>query len=211
MPQRQTQNADGRAAARLACLGSQGRRQRAAIVPGAPDKSLLLKALSYQDIRLKMPPTGKLADQQIADFRSWIQMGAFETNSDAAAETNKTGIDFERERNYWAFRPVRDPRRPLSRMRSGSHLQLTVLFLRGSRKRSEARAVRRQALAHRRVTFDLTGLPPTPREIADFLNDQSPHGFEKVVERLLTSRITESAGRVTGWIWCASPKQMATS
>jgi len=89
----------GGAAARLACRALKGGDSGPAIVPGAPDKSLLLKALSYQDIRLKMPPTGKLADEQtVADFRSWIQMGAFETNSDAAAETNKRGIDFERER-----------------------------------------------------------------------------------------------------------------
>lgn len=160
-----------------------------AIVPGAPDQSLLLKALSYQDLRLKMPPTGKLPDEQIADFSSWIQMGASETHSDAAprAET-KRGIDFDRERNYWAFRPVQDPLPPAVKNKDWvtSPIDRFILAKLEEKGLKPAPPADKRSLI-RRVTFDLTGLPPAPDEIADFLNDQSPHGFEKVVDRLLAS------------------------
>jgi hypothetical protein len=58
----------------------------------------------------------------------------------------------------------------------------------------------------RRVTLDLTGLPPTPEEVDAFVNDKSPNAYEKVVDRLLASPRTASAGAVIGWMWRAMPK-----
>src|SRR5262249_51381999 len=69
----------------------------AVIVPGDPEKSLLIQAISYRHLDLKMPPTGRLADEQIADFVEWIKMGAPDPRTSAAepAAAENTSLDVE--------------------------------------------------------------------------------------------------------------------
>ena len=79
------------------------------IVSGDPDGSLLIRAIRYSDLNLKMPPTGKLADEQIRDFEQWVRMGAPDPRSSAPAPAvaEKKGIDLEEGRKFWAFQPIR--------------------------------------------------------------------------------------------------------
>ena len=77
----------------------------AAIVPGKPDESLLLKALNYDS--LEMPPKGKLPATVIADFREWITRGAPDPRRGRAATISK--VDIEAGRNHWAYRPLKKP------------------------------------------------------------------------------------------------------
>ncbi len=152
-----------------------------AIVIGKPEESRLIKAISYTDFNLRMPPTGKLLDETIADFAEWVRRGAEDPRETAfiAPVRLAVGADIERGRKYWAFQPL-----------SGGggtdridELILAKLAAKGLKPAPEAT----RPVWLRRVTFDLTGLPPTPEEVDAFVPDRSPKAFEKVVDRLLAS------------------------
>src|SRR5438046_3004170 len=83
-----------------------------AVTPGDPSRSALVTAISYRNLNLKMPPNGKLSDEQIADFTAWIQMGAPDPRSEESAAPAKKWIDFAEARKFWSFRPVKDPAPP---------------------------------------------------------------------------------------------------
>ena len=150
------------------------------ITPGDPAASLLIAAISYRNPNLKMPPSGKLKDQQIADFTDWIKMGAPDPRGDETApEPAKKGVDFTAARKFWSFQALKRPAPDAS----------IDQFLRAKldEKHLEPAPPADKRTLIRRVTFDLTGLPPTPREVENFLADQSPAAFSKLVERLLAS------------------------
>ncbi|HEX3313688.1 MAG TPA: DUF1549 domain-containing protein, partial [Gemmataceae bacterium] len=159
-----------------------------ALVAGKPSGSLLLKAVRY-DTDLRMPPKGKLAAAEIADLEAWIRMGAPDPrDGKAAAVVVKTPIAVDAGKNLWAFRPVvakpppavRDTAWPLGDV---DRFLLAPLEAKGL---TPAPPTDRPTLL-RRVTYDLTGLPPTPDEIAAFMKDESPDAFARVVDRLLAS------------------------
>jgi hypothetical protein len=144
-------------------------------------RSLLIRAVSYLDDELKMPPNKKLSSRQIADLTRWIQMGApFPPN--ASTTTNQSG------RDHWAFRAPVDPPIPPVKNRAWprSSLDHFVLAQLEAKGLQAAPAADRRTLI-RRATFDLIGLPPTPEEVDAFLADRSPRAFAKVVDRLLAS------------------------
>jgi hypothetical protein len=157
-----------------------------AIVPGDPAASLLLKALRYEEQR--MPPTGKLPDQVIADFQSWIKQGAVDPREGAAAAAVAKPIDIEAGRQHWSFRApaaqpapaVADPMWPRRRIDHFILARLEQAAL------EPAPAADRRTWI-RRVFFDLIGLPPTPEQVAAFVNDRAPDAHEKVIEQLLAS------------------------
>ena len=151
-----------------------------AVVPGDPQSSLLIQAVSHTLDKLKMPPTGRLSDSQIALLEKWVREGAHwpETGS----PERSTGSEF------WSFQPVQSPTRPIVRRHSwpGTDVDYFILSrLEGEGLEPAPPADKRTLI--RRATFDLTGLPPTPGEAAAFLADNAPGAFEKVVERLLGS------------------------
>ncbi len=157
-----------------------------AVVPQQAEQSLLLKALRYDEF--EMPPKGKLADSVIKDFEAWIAMGAPDPR-EAVTDPLIRSIDFEEGRKHWAFQPVNDPQLPAVRNESWPLAPLDHFIL----ARLESAELKPVAEANRhtwlrRVSLDLTGLPPTPAEIDAFINDKSPQAFEAVVDRLLSSR-----------------------
>ena len=159
-----------------------------AIHPGDPDGSLLLKAVSYQSLSLKMPPEGKLSDEQIAHLRTWIELGAPDPRSAELEEAVQDGIDIDAGKQFWSFRPVRNAAPPTTRDDTWSRSAIDRFIL----ARMAAEGLRPAPVADRRtllrrVTFDLTGLPPAPSEIEAFLADPGPDAFARVVERLLAS------------------------
>jgi hypothetical protein len=168
----------------------QGGDNGPAVVPGSPDKSRLIEAVSYKNADLTMPPKGKLPDAVLADLAAWVKMGAPWPNDRAETSSGtKDGLDLAgRKRDHWCWQPVlampppavRDcawPRDPVDRF--------ILAKLEEKGLRPAAPAARRTWL--RRVTFDLIGLPPAPDEIDTFLNDESPDAYEKAVDRLLAS------------------------
>jgi hypothetical protein len=164
-----------------------GRDTGPIVVKGDPASSSLIRAISYTGT-IKMPPSGKLSAQQIADLTAWVQMGAPWPKT-APAKPSKTPI--------WSFQPVKDYPAPAVRDRGWVESPIDAFILAKLEKEGLKPAPPADKLTLlRRATFDLTGLPPTEREIADFLADDSPRAFEEVVDRLLASpRYGERWGR----------------
>src|SRR5450432_2571595 len=144
-----------------------------AVVPGGAEQSRLIRAVSYADERLKMPPQGKLNDEQIADLRTWINSGAHwpESGSSAAPQPKEYVITQE-QRNFWAFQAVRKPALPEVSHASWVRAPIDRFIL--ARMEGKGLAPVQPAdkiTLMRRATFDLIGLPPTPEEVDAFLND----------------------------------------
>ncbi|HVE41224.1 MAG TPA: DUF1549 domain-containing protein, partial [Planctomycetota bacterium] len=169
-----------------------------AVVPGEPAKSLLLKAVRYDDPELRMPPPkekARLSREQVADLETWIRRGAAYPEAPAAAATPE-----QREwdaRRKWIFAPPQDPSVPAvagaDRVRNG--IDAFLLQKLEARGLSFAPAAEKRILL-RRASFDLLGLPPTQEQVDAFVADASPDAFEKVVDRMLASpRYGERWGR----------------
>jgi hypothetical protein len=160
-----------------------------AVVPGAPEKSLLVKAVGYQDADLRMPPRSKLADAQVADLIAWVRMGApWPTAAAPHAAAAPKDFNLQERRRHWSFQPLMAPAPPAVRRRDWPRSPVDAFVLAGLEAAGLAPAPpadKRTLL--RRLTYDLIGLPPSPAEIEAFLADEAPDAYEKVVERLLDS------------------------
>ncbi|HMJ64414.1 MAG TPA: DUF1549 domain-containing protein, partial [Candidatus Binatia bacterium] len=156
-----------------------------AIVPGDPEKSLLIKAVRYVDEDLQMPPKGKkLSDEQIRALTEWVKLGAPWPGS----ETNKVvarGRITDEDRKWWSFQPLRkvEPPRVEDNGWSRNDIDRFIWQKLATEGLKPSPEISRQALI-RRVSFDLTGLPPTPAEIDAFVNDSSSDAYEKLIDRL---------------------------
>lgn len=161
------------------------------VVPGKPAQSLLITAVQYQTPDLQMPPDEKLSKQEIEDLTNWVKIGAPYPNADLSLLRSKNAkgkMDLKKEKEFWSFQPVKKPEIPTvkNRVWVKNPIDQFVLAKLEEANLTPAKAADKRTLI-RRTTFDLIGLPPTPQEIDDFLNDTSPQAFEKVVDRLLAS------------------------
>ena len=166
-----------------------------AVVPKDVEASLIVAVLRY-DGALKMPPTGKLEPEVVQDFIEWIDMGAPDPRV-MTVQVEATTIDLEAGREFWAFQvPAKGSAPSIKNVAWPEGLiDHYVLARLESQGLSPVREAGREELL-RRVTFDLTGLPPTPKEIEEFLQDDSGFAFRSVVDRLLDSeRFGERWGR----------------
>ncbi len=160
-----------------------------AVVIGQPEASRLVTAIHQDDADLKMPPKKSLTPAQVKDFEAWIRMGLPDPRKAGVAQAAVKGaFNFERERLHWAYQPVRDYIPPFSKNHRLArnyidHFLLAELDARGLKPNPEADKL----TLIRRLTFDLTGLPPSPGDIDDFLADRSPDAYGKLVDRLLES------------------------
>ncbi len=159
-----------------------------AVVPGKPDQSLLIEAVRYKNADLQMPPDGKLADNQIAALVEWVKLGALDPRTGAGALRPQKKIDFVAGRKFWAFvAPRRQVLPPVEQQAWPSQpLDAFVLAKLEQQQLSPSPGADRRTLV-RRVTFDLTGLPPTPQEVLAFLADARPDAYDLLVDRLLAS------------------------
>jgi hypothetical protein len=154
-----------------------------AVVPGKAADSLLIAHVTASGGKRRMPPLDQgeaLSDKQVALLRGWIDKGA------AGPADEKPEAD---PRDHWAFR--RPVRRPVPRIQDLKfHIRNPIdAFLAAEREKHglTPQPPADRATLLRRVTLDLTGLPPTPEELHAFLSDQSPDAYERVVDRLLAS------------------------
>jgi mono/diheme cytochrome c family protein len=162
-----------------------------AMTPGKPEESLIYSAVTYKDEFLQMPPEGKLPDEQIALLQEWINQGAPHPERDGplTIQPRKGAIDLDEARQFWAFQPIVRPPVPDVDDADWARNPIDAFLLAqlDAEGLTPAPPADKRTLI-RRATFDLTGLPPTPEEIAAFLNDDSPQAFEKVIDRLLDSK-----------------------
>jgi len=167
-----------------------GGKRGAAIMPGKPDDSLLLLAVKHAEKGLQMPPKGKLPEEKIALLEEWVKMGAPWPGDTGAGKTAplKGAFDLKARARHWAFQPLKRPALPTVKNPAWARTPVDrfILAKLEATRLSPAKPADKRTLL-RRVTFDLTGLPPTPAEVDAFLADTAPNAFEKVVDRLLAS------------------------
>ena len=185
-----------------------GESESPGIIPGKPDASLIIRAIERKDEDLAMPPKAndKLNPSQIAFIKRWIALGApwpdAKTQAKYVAEERtkirtdegvlvKTSEGLSeawtyrryQDENLWAYQPVKKPAVPTSPFSNPIDAFISVQLPKGL---NPAPLADRLTLI-RRVTFDLTGLPPTPNEIDDFIKDQKPGAYGRLLNRLLAS------------------------
>lgn len=161
-----------------------------ALVAGKPDESLIVRAVRHNE-ELKMPQKTKLPEAEIAAIVEWVKLGApWPDGSVPAVPPTKTGerVFTAEEKAFWAFQPVKPQTAPQLTNKAWAKNPIDAFILSqletaGLKPASEADKL----TLIRRITFDLTGLPPTLEETESFLKDESPEAWPKVVERLLAS------------------------
>jgi hypothetical protein len=159
-----------------------------AIKPGQLEESLVIKAVRYVDAEFEMPPKAKLPASEIAILEEWVKLGAHDPRT-AGAGKQKKGIDLAEGRKFWAFQPVSNPKPPLVKHAAWpldplDHFILKPLEAKGIKPVSDAD----RYTWLRRVSLDLTGLPPTAKEIESFSKDSSSDAYANAVDRLLNSK-----------------------
>ncbi|MCE9560626.1 MAG: PSD1 and planctomycete cytochrome C domain-containing protein [Planctomycetes bacterium] len=162
-----------------------------ALVLGKPDESLFVQALKHQG--LKMPPGKQLPDEQVAVLTKWIKDGATwggqttTTGSATGHAARKPGQITDTDRGWWAFqKPTRSELPKAGANWAKTPIDHFIAQRLEAEKLPHAAEASRETLI-RRLTFDLTGLPPTPAEVTAFVEDRSADAYEKLVERLLAS------------------------
>ncbi|MBI5758825.1 MAG: DUF1549 domain-containing protein [Planctomycetales bacterium] len=141
-----------------------------AIVPGKPDESVILERIATDDASLRMPPKGKpLSAEEMGLIRRWIAQGAKWTG-------------------HWAFEPLQKVSPPEVRNKAVVRNPIDAFIIAKLEQRGLTLSAPAEKVALlRRITFDITGLPPNPAEVAAFVADESPDAYERVVDRLLAS------------------------
>jgi hypothetical protein len=169
-----------------------------AVIPGKPEESLLVDAINYGDT-YQMPPKSKLLSEEIATLTAWVKRGAPwgvepDTGAAKAAPGGKSDTiassEFARRARHWSFQPIKrvppppaDPRRPYWARNPIDRFIGATLAKMGLTPAPEAA----RPVLIRRLSFDLTGLPPTPEEVAAFMADSAPDAYERLVDRMLSS------------------------
>ncbi|VTR96820.1 PSD1 and planctomycete cytochrome C domain-containing protein [Tuwongella immobilis] len=151
------------------------------LVPGKPDQSSLIQAIRYTG-DYDMPPKGKLPDAVIADFTHWVSIGApWPADRNATPTTDPT-------KTHWAFQPVKaySPPPVQKPQLVQTPVDSFILHQLESKGLSFAPEADRRTLI-RRLSMDLTGLPPSQAEVEAFVNDASLDAYEKLVDRLLAT------------------------
>ena len=161
-----------------------------AVVPGKPEQSLIVTAVRHSE-QLKMPPKEKLPAADIAALAAWVKAGAVWPDArpvvTAPAKPAAVRTFTDEEKRFWAFQPVQRPKVPDAPGLTGSN-PVDAFLAAGLKAKglSPAPAADKRTLV-RRLTFDLTGLPPTAAEVEAFEADRSPDAWDKLVDRLLAS------------------------
>jgi mono/diheme cytochrome c family protein len=157
------------------------------LVPGEPDSSLLVDKVTEGE----MPPTGALGREQVAALAAWVQAGA--------PYVREPLVPRRAGANWWSLQPIRAVTPPRLNVPDQVWVRTPVdAFIMARLKASGLRPAPPAGRAEliRRLTIDLTGLPPTPQEIEAFLADRDPLAYEGLVDRLLASpRYGERWGR----------------
>ena len=170
-----------------------------AVVPGNVEKSLLIKAVRYTDKELAMPPADKkLPENVIRDLEQWVKMGAPDPRTNGVSAKAMYAADMEQAKKHWAYKPVVKPAVPEpadpERWAQNAVDKFILTSLQAKSLATSPRADKVTLI--RRAMFDLHGLPPTQKEVDEFVSDQSANAWANLIDRLLASpRYGERWGR----------------
>jgi len=169
-----------------------GGKSGSAIVPRKPTSSLLIKAVS-QVGELKMPPKGKLSSKQIEHLTNWIEGGAVWPDPTKVSQAGRIKDSekhepSDKQRSWWAYQPLNKKLLPKGKNQTWGHNEIDQYIFKELEKQSiKPLPTAGKEMLLRRASFDLTGLPPSPKEVEAFLRDESHGAFAKVIDRLLGS------------------------
>ena len=167
-----------------------------AALPGNPAQSLLVKAINYDE--LEMPPSGKLPAREIAVLTRWVKESLpwvpdsriksappADRAKDRPSDAHSTK---SAPNNSWSLRPVSRPALPRVKRNDWCRTPIDAYILTKLEEQGlEPAPPADRATLIRRLTYDLTGLPPSPDEVDAFVSDVTPGFFERLVDRLLAS------------------------
>ncbi len=153
----------------------------AAVIPGNADESLIIQAVRHEDENLKMPQDSKLSDSEIDELVQWVKLGV--PFPETVARSGRT-----RDPEHWAFQAFEKPPVPAvqNANRAANELDHFIMSPLEQAGIVPAPEADRRTLI-RRLTYDLTGLPPTPQEVQEFLADTSADAWPRLIDRLLDS------------------------
>ena len=166
----------------------QGGRSGPAVVPGDPLSSRLIQAVGYDSPQLKMPPAGKLRASEIGALAEWVRLGAPWPRDGLSTTAKGDGSDDAPGSKHWAWQPLVEPDVPGvadADWPLGDVDRFVLARLEGEGIQP-VRAADKYTL-FRRLSLDLTGLPPTSEQIRRFVEDESALALESAVDRLLAS------------------------
>ncbi len=177
-----------------------------AIQPGKPEASLLLKAVSYADRDLRMPPKQKLREDEIAALNEWVTQGASDPRGESSVATSAPTAGSAKPKpvdakTWWSFQPIRKPQPPEVKDNAWPRNNIDRFIL----AKLEAAGLKPApdappAALTRRLAYDLTGLPPDQSQISNFRSQMdsllaSPHFAERFATHWLDiTRFAESSG-----------------
>ncbi len=172
-----------------------GGKDGAVVVLGHPESSVLSSAVHYADTKLQMPPRRALKPEEVEVLDQWIKDGAPWPKGD---EKPATTVITAEQRNFWSYKvPVRPAVPHVESKWAETDIDRFVLAKLDEKNLKVGSDADKRTLL-RRVTYDLTGLPPTTAEELAFASDRSPQAYEHVVDRLLASK---AYGERWGRIW----------
>lgn len=166
----------------------QGGDSGPAIIPGNPNESLIIQAVRYE--AYEMPPSSRLPQDQVDTLVQWVERGAYWPDEPTPAEKeSSTPFDWQARRDsHWAWQPIRNPAIPNLPNDHFSQQELDRFILKDAL--SHARHPNSQAdrsVLIRRLYLDLIGIPPTPEQLQQDLQDPRPDWYERILDRLLAS------------------------
>ena len=156
--------------------------------------SLFVVAISYTDVDYEMPPSGKMPAEEIETLKKWVAAGLPWTpgkegllgDPEAAGDG---GPSIEAGKDYWAYKPTVKPEVPeVDDPAWAEHPIDAFIYARLKANGLEPNVPADRIAMIRRASYNLTGLPPTREEVQDFLNDDKPGAWERVIDRLLASK-----------------------
>lgn len=167
-----------------------------ALVPGHPEKSKMIEAISYRNPDLQMPPKNKLSNDEIEVLEQWVKLGAVDPRV-SPIEASVAAIDIEKGREFWSYQLPQKPPPPKIKDANWPASNIDRFIL----ARLEGKGLHPVQPADsvtllRRLYYDLAGLPPPPEVIEEIEQDASPQRLAKIADQLLASpRFGERWGR----------------
>ncbi|MES2791069.1 MAG: PSD1 and planctomycete cytochrome C domain-containing protein [Planctomycetota bacterium] len=175
---------EGKLDLRLRRLIAKGGDSGEAIVPGKPEDSLLLQRIKDKE----MPPNKKLVpEKEVAILERWIAQGAVTAAPEPEGDLTSIDITAE-EKKFWSFQPIVRPALPVVKesQRVATPIDTFLLAKLEEKGLSFSPEADKRVLI-RRAYFDLTGLPPTPQAVAEFVADTAPDAYDRLLDQLLES------------------------
>ncbi|MCA9132965.1 MAG: PSD1 domain-containing protein [Planctomycetales bacterium] len=158
------------------------------VVPGQAEASLLIASIRYADEGYPMPPSGKMSEAEIAELTRWVERGAPFPDTPTDDSLQPRGLDIEAGRQFWSFQPLQPAALPDVKNPAWPRQRIDWFVLAAQERAGlEPTAAADRATLIRRLSFDLTGLPPTAAQVQQFVADDSPQAYERLVSSLLQS------------------------